>query len=122
MCSIVKAYAERILYDDAPWIWDYHRVFTEVTQPYVRGYEPHPIWIHDYTSAWLDLGPDDDGVRVVGLRDDRVVDAEEQRTQHDEMQQRLARPARQRTARSRRCVGMDRGSVERCGHGGGSGK
>jgi oligopeptide transport system substrate-binding protein len=50
--------AERILYDDAPWIWDYHRVNTEVTQPYVRGYEPHPIWLRDYTSAWLDLGPD----------------------------------------------------------------
>ncbi|HEX3481711.1 MAG TPA: ABC transporter substrate-binding protein [Kofleriaceae bacterium] len=50
--------AERILYDDAPWIWDYHRVLPEVTQPYVRGYEPHPIWIRDYTSAWLDLGPD----------------------------------------------------------------
>lgn len=50
--------AERILYDDAPWIWDYHRLITEVTQPYVRGYEPHPIWIRDYTSAWLDLGPD----------------------------------------------------------------
>jgi ABC-type transport system substrate-binding protein len=49
--------AERILYDDAPWIWDYHRVKTEVTQPYVRGYELHPIWIRDYTSAWLDLGP-----------------------------------------------------------------
>lgn len=50
--------AERILYDDAPWIWDYHRVATEVTQPYVRGYEPHPIWTRDFTSAWLDLGPD----------------------------------------------------------------
>jgi oligopeptide transport system substrate-binding protein len=50
--------AERILYDDAPWIWDYHRVITEVTQPYVRGYELHPIWTRDYTSAWLDLGPD----------------------------------------------------------------
>jgi hypothetical protein len=33
-------------------------VTTEVTQPYVRGYEPSPIWIRDYTSAWLDLGPD----------------------------------------------------------------
>jgi ABC-type transport system substrate-binding protein len=54
--------AERILYDDAPWIWDYHRVTTEVTQPYVRGYAPHPIWIRDYTSAWLDLGPG--GARV----------------------------------------------------------
>jgi ABC-type transport system substrate-binding protein len=50
--------AERILYDDAPWIWDYHRLTTEVTQPYVQGYEPHPIWQRDYTSAWLDLGPD----------------------------------------------------------------
>jgi ABC-type transport system substrate-binding protein len=49
--------AERILYDDAPWIWDYHRLLTEVTQPYVRGYGPHPIWLRDYTSAWLDLGP-----------------------------------------------------------------
>jgi ABC-type transport system substrate-binding protein len=50
--------AERILYDDAPWIWDYHRVTTEVTQPYVRNFELHPIWLRDYTSAWLDLGPD----------------------------------------------------------------
>jgi ABC-type transport system substrate-binding protein len=50
--------AERILYDDVPWIWDYHRVTTEVTQPYVRGAAPHPIWLRDYTSAWLDVGPD----------------------------------------------------------------
>ena len=50
--------AERVLYDDAPWIWDYHRVTTEVTQPYVRNYEPHPIWMRDYTSAWLDVGAD----------------------------------------------------------------
>jgi ABC-type transport system substrate-binding protein len=50
--------AERILYDDAPWIWDYHRLTTEVTQPYVRGYQPHRIWLRDYTSAWLDVGPD----------------------------------------------------------------
>ena len=49
---------ERILYDDAPWIWDYHRVNTEVTQPYVRDYQQHPIWMRDYTSTWLDLGPD----------------------------------------------------------------
>lgn len=50
--------AERILYDDAPWIWDYHRVMTEVTQPYVAGYTPHPVWGRDYTSTWLDVGPD----------------------------------------------------------------
>ena len=54
--------AEHILYDDAPWIWSYHSATTEVIQPYVRGYAPHPIWIRDYTSAWLDVGPD--GARV----------------------------------------------------------
>jgi peptide/nickel transport system substrate-binding protein/oligopeptide transport system substrate-binding protein len=54
---------ERILYDDAPWIWDYHQLMTEVTQPYVKAYEPHPVWIRDYTRAWLDLGPG--GERVV---------------------------------------------------------
>ncbi len=55
--------AERILYDDAPWIWSYHQVMTEVSQPYVRGYKPHPIWLRDFTTAWLDLGPDGEPVR-----------------------------------------------------------
>ena len=54
--------AERILYDDAPWLWNYHQVLTEVTQPYVKNYEPHPVWIRDFTTAWLDL--DADGERV----------------------------------------------------------
>ncbi|MBA2542609.1 MAG: ABC transporter substrate-binding protein [Deltaproteobacteria bacterium] len=54
--------AERILYDEAPWIWGYHQLMTEVTHPYVRGYQPHPIWVRDYTPAWLDLGAD--GERV----------------------------------------------------------
>ena len=49
--------AERILFDDAPWLWDYHEEITEVTQPYVQGYTPHPVWLRDYTHAWLDLGP-----------------------------------------------------------------
>jgi ABC-type transport system substrate-binding protein len=47
--------AERILYDDAPWIWDYHQMMTEVVQPYVAGYAPHPVWMRDYTSTWLDI-------------------------------------------------------------------
>ena len=51
-------HAERILYDDAPWIWDYHQMTTEVVQPYVRGYAPHPVWLRDYSSAWLDVGAD----------------------------------------------------------------
>jgi ABC-type transport system substrate-binding protein len=50
--------AERILYDDAPWIWGYHRLSTEITQPYVRDYTPHPVWARDYTSAWLDVDGD----------------------------------------------------------------
>lgn len=45
---------EHVLYDDAPWIFDYHRMTVEVTQPYVRGYEPHAIWLRDFTSAWID--------------------------------------------------------------------
>src|SRR5262249_15025837 len=40
--------AERILYDDAPWIWDYHQQMVEVVQPYVAGYAPHPVWLRDY--------------------------------------------------------------------------
>ena len=47
--------AEHILYDDAPWLWDYHLTATEVTQPYVKDYAVHPVWIRDYTTAWLDL-------------------------------------------------------------------
>ncbi len=55
-------HAEHILYDDAPWIWGYHQMTTEVTQPYVKNYVPHPIWLRDYTGTWLDLGAD--GERV----------------------------------------------------------
>jgi peptide/nickel transport system substrate-binding protein len=50
--------AERILYDDAPWIFDYHQMMTEVVQPYVAGYAPHPVWLRDYTSTWLDVTDD----------------------------------------------------------------
>ena len=46
--------AERILYDDAPWVWNYHREMTEVDQPYVHGYTPHPVWGRDYTYASLE--------------------------------------------------------------------
>jgi ABC-type transport system substrate-binding protein len=45
---------ERRLFDDAPWIWGYHRDLVEVIQPTVRGYAPHPVWGRDFTTAWLD--------------------------------------------------------------------
>jgi ABC-type transport system substrate-binding protein len=54
---------ERILYDDVPWMFGYHQVQTEVIQPYVQNYAPHPIWLRDYTTVWLDLGPDGEPVR-----------------------------------------------------------
>ena len=53
---------ERLLYDEVPWIWNYHRNHVEVRQPYVRGYYPHPVWLRDYRQTWLDLGHD--GQRV----------------------------------------------------------
>jgi ABC-type transport system substrate-binding protein len=49
---------ERILYDEAPWVWNYHRLFIEVTQPYVKGYAPHPVWGRVFDNAWLDVRPD----------------------------------------------------------------
>lgn len=54
--------AERILYEDAPWIYAYHPIANEITQPYVRGFELHPIWLRDYANTWLDL--DEHGERV----------------------------------------------------------
>jgi ABC-type transport system substrate-binding protein len=54
--------AERVLHRDAPWIWGYHQLITEVAQPYVRTAGPHPVWVRAYADAWLDVGPD--GTRV----------------------------------------------------------
>jgi ABC-type transport system substrate-binding protein len=48
---------ERILYDDAPWIWDYHPVVMEVAQPYVKNFAQHPVWVRDFREVWLDLDP-----------------------------------------------------------------
>lgn len=53
---------DRMLHEAAPWIWGYHRVATEVVQPYLRGYSPHPVWLRDYSASWLDV--DADGKRV----------------------------------------------------------
>jgi peptide/nickel transport system substrate-binding protein/oligopeptide transport system substrate-binding protein len=53
---------EQILYDDAPWIWQYHPVVMEVVQPYVKGFILHPVLVRDFRQVWLDL--DEDGRRV----------------------------------------------------------
>lgn len=54
---------ERLLYDDAVWVFGYHPLTTAVRQPYVQGLGLHPVWVRDYTTVWLDL--DDAGERVV---------------------------------------------------------
>jgi ABC-type transport system substrate-binding protein len=54
--------AERIVYDDAPWLWTYHGEAVEVVQPYVAGYAIHPVWLRDFTRAWLDVGSDGEPV------------------------------------------------------------
>ncbi len=61
--AVLYRRAEKLLYDEAPWIWGYHQLVTEVVHPYVRDYRPHPVWIRDYTTAWLDLGPDGERVK-----------------------------------------------------------
>jgi len=53
---------ERILYDDAPWIWGYHPKVMEVVQPYVRDFVHHPVLVRDFRWVWLDL--DDAGARL----------------------------------------------------------
>lgn len=47
--------ADRIIHEDAPWIWSYHQPTTELVQPYLRDFAPHPTWVRDLTGAWLDL-------------------------------------------------------------------
>jgi len=46
--------ANRIVCDDAPWAFTDTRRFVDVTQPYVRGFAPHPVWTFDTASTWLD--------------------------------------------------------------------
>lgn len=56
------ARVDRLIRDDAPWLWNYHEQLTEVVQPYVRGPTLHPVWVRDYTTAWLDVGADGEPV------------------------------------------------------------
>lgn len=47
--------AEDTLLRDAPWAYMYTSLNTFVTQPYVRGWAPHPVWPDYLGEAWLDL-------------------------------------------------------------------
>jgi peptide/nickel transport system substrate-binding protein len=47
--------AEQHLLRDAPWAFLYNTVDVNVLQPYVRGWQHHPVWAHYVGDAWLDL-------------------------------------------------------------------
>jgi ABC-type transport system substrate-binding protein len=47
--------AEDIVLRDAPWAFVYTPVSVSVTQPYLRGWVPHPVWNDWVGDAWLDL-------------------------------------------------------------------
>jgi ABC-type transport system substrate-binding protein len=45
--------AIRTVCDDSPWAYTYAVRFYNQWQPYVRGYEPHPVWADNVKNAWL---------------------------------------------------------------------
>lgn len=47
--------AEDVLLRDVPWAYMYTSLNIFVTQPYVRGWAPHPVWGDYLGEAWLDL-------------------------------------------------------------------
>lgn len=49
---------ERLLHDDAPWIWGYHPETVAIVQPYVKGFALHPLSGVTLRDVWLDLDPD----------------------------------------------------------------
>jgi ABC-type oligopeptide transport system substrate-binding subunit len=46
--------ANAILCDEAPWAFSYGQHDLVMRQPYVRGFEPHPVWPFDVRRVWLD--------------------------------------------------------------------
>jgi ABC-type transport system substrate-binding protein len=46
--------AEEIIRDEAPWAPTHSPQLFEIWQPYVRGYEPHPIIPQRFRRVWID--------------------------------------------------------------------
>lgn len=46
--------ANEILCDEAPWAFSYGQHDLVMRQPYVRGFEAHPVWPFDVRRVWLD--------------------------------------------------------------------
>jgi peptide/nickel transport system substrate-binding protein len=46
--------ANEILCDEAPWAFSHGQHDVVIRQPYVHGFEPHPVWPFDVRRVWLD--------------------------------------------------------------------
>jgi len=47
--------AEEIVAEEAPWATAYSYSYFELTQPYVKGYRPHPVLSQYVRNTWFDL-------------------------------------------------------------------
>lgn len=46
--------AEDLVVDDAPWVFLYHPIDHRLRQPWVRGFQMHPIWSVRIDKLWLE--------------------------------------------------------------------
>jgi ABC-type transport system substrate-binding protein len=46
--------AEKKVVEDAPWVFLYHPVDYRLVQPWVKGYQMHPVWLVRYEQLWLE--------------------------------------------------------------------
>jgi ABC-type oligopeptide transport system substrate-binding subunit len=44
--------AEALVVQDAPWVFLYHPIDYRLCQPWVKGYEMHPVWPVRYERLW----------------------------------------------------------------------
>jgi ABC-type transport system substrate-binding protein len=49
--------ANRLVCDEAPWALTFGLHYTDVRQPYVRGYRAHPFLSMDLRPVWIDRSP-----------------------------------------------------------------
>jgi ABC-type transport system substrate-binding protein len=56
--AVLYGEANRLVCDEAPWAFTFGLHYTDVRQPYVRGFRAHPVWSMDVRSVWIDR-PDD---------------------------------------------------------------
>lgn len=46
--------AEKIIVDDAPWVFLYHPRVYLLRQPWLHGLKPHPVWPVRYEKLWME--------------------------------------------------------------------